>query len=50
MHIVANQLGKRFTCEKCGSEVLCIKAGEGEVECCGAPMGLLEPKVLPSAD
>lgn len=47
---MANQLGKRFQCEKCGSEVLCIKAGEGAVECCDGAMELLQPKVLPSAD
>jgi hypothetical protein len=45
-----NQLGKRFQCETCGTEVLCIKPGEGGVECCGAAMKLMQPKVLPSAD
>jgi len=45
-----NQLGKRFQCESCNTEVLCIKAGDGEVECCGKAMTLLQPKVLPSAD
>jgi hypothetical protein len=45
-----NQLGKRFQCETCGTEVLCIKAGDGEVGCCSVPMKLLQPKVLPSAD
>jgi len=45
-----NQLGKRFHCEKCSTEVLCIKPGEGSVECCGVPMQLQQPKVLPSAD
>jgi hypothetical protein len=45
-----NQLGKRFQCEACGTEALCIKAGEGAVECCGVVMTLLQPKVLPSAD
>ncbi len=45
-----NQLGKRFQCEICNTEVLCIKPGDGEVHCCGAPMKLLQPKVLPSAD
>jgi len=45
-----NQLGKRFQCEKCGTEVLCIKPGAGEAECCGVPMQLQQPKVLPSAD
>jgi len=47
---MANQLGKRFQCEKCGSEVLCIKPGDGEVECCEQPMQLMQPKVLPSDD
>jgi transcription elongation factor Elf1 len=47
---VTNQLGKRFQCEKCGTEVLCIKAGEGAIECCGLAMELMQPKVLPSAD
>jgi len=32
---VSNQLGKRFQCETCGTEVLCIKAGEGGIVCCG---------------
>lgn len=45
-----NQLGKRFQCETCGTEALCIKAGDGGVECCGKAMTLLQPKVLPSAD
>ena len=47
---MANQLGKRFVCEKCQTEVLCIKPGDGEVECCGVPMQLMQAKVLPSAD
>ena len=47
---MANQLGKRFHCEGCGCEVLCVKGGEGAVECCGKPMEAVEPKVLPSAD
>ncbi len=47
---MSNQLGKRYQCEKCGSEVLCIKAGEGEAVCCGVPMQVMQPKVLPSAD
>ncbi len=47
---MSNQLGKRFHCETCGSEVLCIKAGEGAAACCGKAMELMQPKVLPSAD
>ena len=47
---MANQLGKRFTCEDCGSEVLCTKAGTGAVTCCGKEMQLKDAKPLPSAD
>ena len=47
---MANQLGKRFKCESCGSEVLCTKAGEGSVQCCGKDMELQKPKALPSSD
>ena len=47
---MANQLGKRFQCASCGTEVLCIKPGVGEVQCCEKAMTLLQPKVLPSAD
>jgi desulfoferrodoxin-like iron-binding protein len=47
---MANQLGKRFKCEACGSEVLCTKAGEGSVVCCGKEMELQKPKALPSSD
>jgi hypothetical protein len=47
---VANQLGKRFVCKKCGTEVLCTKAGSGAVACCGEEMALQTPKALPSSD
>ena len=47
---MSNQLGKRFQCETCGTEVLCIKAGAGGIVCCGKAMELMQPKVLPSAD
>jgi transcription elongation factor Elf1 len=45
-----NQLGKRFECLQCGAEVLCTKAGDGSVECCGQEMQLKQPKPLASAD
>ena len=45
-----NQLGKRFKCSACGSEVLCTKAGEGTINCCGKPMDSQEPRPLPSSD
>ncbi len=47
---MANQLGKRYFCEKCGTEVLCSKPGDGTVECCDSPMKLKEAKPLPSSD
>jgi desulfoferrodoxin-like iron-binding protein len=45
-----SQLGKRYKCEVCGTEVLCTKAGEGVFVCCEKEMKLLEPKPLPSSD
>jgi len=47
---MANQLGKRFMCEVCGTEVLCTKAGDGTINCDGKEMGLQKPKALPSSD
>jgi len=37
---LANQLGKRYVCEKCGSEMIITKGGEGTIKCCGQPMVL----------
>jgi hypothetical protein len=47
---MANALGKRYMCEKCGTEVLCNKAGPGSLECCEGEMKLKEAKPLPSSD
>jgi hypothetical protein len=47
---MANQLGKRYMCEKCGTEVLCNKPGTGAIECCDAEMKIKEAKALPSSD
>jgi hypothetical protein len=47
---MANTLGKRYLCEKCGTEVLCNKAGSGAFECCEGEMKLKEAKALPSSD
>jgi desulfoferrodoxin-like iron-binding protein len=33
-----NQLGKLYVCSKCGAQVIVTKAGQGALECCGAPM------------
>ena len=44
------QLGKRYRCEVCGTEVLCTKAGEGKPVCCDKEMEIQEPRPLPSSD
>ena len=33
-----NQTGTRVQCQKCGSQALISKGGEGTVKCCGEPM------------
>lgn len=48
--LVANQLGKRYRCTVCGTEVLCTKAGDGTVQCCGKDMEVQTPRPLPSSD
>jgi desulfoferrodoxin-like iron-binding protein len=45
-----SELGKRYTCEKCGAVVLTIKAGEGQLACCSQPMTTDDPKPIPSGD
>jgi hypothetical protein len=35
---LANQVGKRYMCTKCNSEMIVTKAGEGDLGCCGQPM------------
>jgi hypothetical protein len=47
---MATELGKRYSCEVCGTEVLCTKAGEGAVVCDGQEMELQQPKSLPASD
>ncbi len=35
---MANQVGKRYRCGKCGSEFIVTKGGAGTITCCGQPM------------
>lgn len=35
---MANQIGKRYVCKKCGSEFIVTKAGEGTLTCCSDAM------------
>jgi len=37
---MANQIGKRYICGKCGAEFIVTKAGEGAIHHCGQPMEL----------
>lgn len=47
---MASQLGKRYRCPVCGTEVLCVKAGEGGIACCGQEVEIQEPRPIPSSD
>ena len=47
---MASQLGKRYRCKQCGTEVLSVKGGEGNLICCGQEMEIQEPKAIPSSD
>lgn len=44
------QLGKRYRCETCGTEVLCTKASPPVPACCSKELVNLEPKAIPSSD
>jgi hypothetical protein len=35
---MANNIGKRYICEKCGVECVVTRGGKGELRCCGQPM------------
>jgi len=35
---MANQIGKRYFCKKCGSEFIVTRGGNGSITCCGEPM------------
>ncbi|MDO8491995.1 MAG: desulfoferrodoxin [Dehalococcoidia bacterium] len=37
---MANQVGKRYVCSKCGVEVVVTKGGAGALKCHGEPMKL----------
>ncbi len=37
---MANEVGKRYICSKCGSEVIVTKRGAGKLTCCGQDMAI----------
>ncbi|NUP28923.1 MAG: hypothetical protein HOQ36_25330 [Nocardia sp.] len=45
-----NETGKRYTCQTCRTQVICVKKGEGRFTCHDVPMELLTAKPLPSSD
>ena len=44
------QVGKRYTDEESGIEVLCSKAGTGSLSLSGRPLQIKAAKALPSSD
>jgi len=38
VHSMANEMGKRYRCAKCGTELIVTRAGSGKVVCCKQPM------------
>ena len=44
------QLGKRYRCEVCGTELLCTKAADGDPVCCQKEMELQQPNKEKSSD
>jgi hypothetical protein len=44
------KLGKRYKCEKCGTEALCTKPSGSKPVCCDKEMTIQEPKPLASSD
>ena len=47
---MANQIGRRYQCEECGTTVLCTKAGDGTIQCHDAEMVVQQARRLPSSD
>jgi hypothetical protein len=35
---MANEVGKRYVCGKCGAEFIVTKGGKGTISHCGEPM------------
>jgi hypothetical protein len=45
-----SQVGKRYSDDETGLEVLCTKAGKGSLSIDGRPIGAKEAKKLPASD
>jgi hypothetical protein len=44
------QVGKRYFCANCETEVICVKPGQGPIVCDGERMQLRAAKPLPATD
>ncbi|MBU2063422.1 MAG: desulfoferrodoxin FeS4 iron-binding domain-containing protein [Candidatus Omnitrophica bacterium] len=40
--MIVERVGEKYRCNVCGNEVEVIKAGGGELVCCGQPMEKFE--------
>jgi len=47
---MANLLGKRYQCGVCEATVLVTKPGDGDLNCHGQAMEVVQAKPLPSSD
>jgi hypothetical protein len=47
---MSNQIGKRYVCRQCATQVLVVKPGDGALECHDEPMSIEAPKPLPASD
>lgn len=47
---MTNELGKRYVCTRCATQLLVTKAGQGELVCHGEFMQIEPPKPLPASD
>ena len=47
---MANQLGRRYQCDVCGTMVLCTKASDSVIQCHDTEMEVQQPRKLPSSD
>jgi desulfoferrodoxin-like iron-binding protein len=47
---MTNQIGKRYVCAHCSTQLLVVRPGSGQLECHGEPMTIEVPKPLPASD
>jgi hypothetical protein len=47
---IGMEIGKRYRCSQCATEVIVTRPGPNEPSCCQQPMSMLAPRHLPSSD